>query len=182
MSIRTIAIALASLLVLSCTGTGGEESAASPRSHFTRFPHSAVNADCFFQRAIDNFEVLNDSNMLLFDGRRRVYHVEISPPSIDLRHAYGIEFTSTTGRVCGNPGDRLLVRNGAVSRFPLSIIGVYRLDEATQQAVRAHFGQATVQPEAPENQDAEAVEELVTEVEEAGNGSTAEDSSGELEN
>lgn len=182
MKIRTITVILAGLTVVSCTGAGGESSAASARSQFARFPHSAVNADCFFQRAIDHFEVLNASNMLVFDGRRRAYHLELSPPSMDLRHAFSIGFESASGRVCGNPGDKLKIGNGAISRFPVSIIGVYRLDEATQQAVRAHFGQATVQPEAPEDQDAEAVEELVTEVEEADNGSAAGDSSGELEN
>ena len=175
MKLRTITVILAGLAVVSCTGAGGESSAASARSTFARFPHSAVNADCFFQRAIDHFEVLNDSNLLVFDGRRRAYHLELSPPSMDLRHAFSIGFESTSGRVCGNPGDRLKVGNGTMSRFPVSIIGVYRLDDATQQAVRAHFGQATVQPEAPEDQDADAVEELVTEVEESATGPSGED-------
>ena len=178
MKIRTISVLLAGLLIVACTGTGGEGSAVSARSTFARFPHSAVNADCFYRRTIDNFEVLNDSNMLVFDGRRRVYHVELSPPSLDLRHAFAIDFASTSGRVCGNPGDRLVIRDGTASRFPLSVIGVYRLDEATQQAVRAHFGQAVTQPPAPEDEDAEAVEELVTDVEESATGS----SGGELEN
>ena len=157
---------LASVLLISCTGVGGERSVASAPSKFARFPHSAANSDCFYQQRVDNFEVLNDSNLLVFDGRRRVYHVEVSPPSMDLRHAYGIQFSSTTGRVCGNPGERLQVRNGSFSRFPLSVNGVYRLDEATQSAVRAHFGQTTPLPP-PENEDAEAVEELVTDLEEA---------------
>ena len=156
----------ANLLLASCATTGGDPSAASARSKFARFPHSAANADCFFERAIDNFEVLNESNLFVFDGRRRVYHIEISPPSLELRHAFSIGFASSTGRVCGNPGDRLVFSNGSMSRFPLSILNVHRLDEATQLAVRAHFGQATPQPPAPEDQDAEAIEELVTEVEE----------------
>ena len=165
--------ALASVLLISCTGVGGEKSAASAPSKFARFPHSLANSDCFHQQRVDNFEVLNDSNLLVFDGRRRVYHVEVSPPSMDLRHAYGIQFSSTTGRVCGNPGERLQVRNGSFSRFPLSVNGVYRLDEATQSAVRAHFGQTTPLPP-PEDEDAEAVEELVTDLEEAAGDSSQE--------
>ena len=165
--------ALASILLLSCTSAGGDKSAASAPSKFSRFPHSAANSDCFYQQRVDNFEVLNDSNLLVFDGRRRVYHVEVSPPSMELRHAYGIQFSSTTGRVCGNPGERLQVQNGSFSRFPLSVTGVYRLDEATQSAVRAHFGQTTPLPP-PEDEDAEAVEELVTDLEEATDDSSQE--------
>ena len=174
--VPVLAALAAAVLLASCATAGGEPSAASARSKIARFPHSAASADCFFQRAIDNFEVLNASNLLVFDGRRRVYHIEISPPSLELRHAYGIGFESATGRVCGNPGDRLVMRNGSMSRFPLSITNVYRLDEATQLAVRAHFGQATPQPPAPEDPDAGAIEELVTDVEETP-GRTGEDSS-----
>ena len=172
--VPALAALAVAVLLPSCATTGGEPSAASARSKFARFPHSAANADCFFERAIDNFEVLNASNLFVFDGRRRVYHIEISPPSMDLRHAYSIGFASSTGRVCGNPGDRLVTSNGSMSRFPLSIISVHRLDEATQLAVRAHFGQATPQPPAPEDPDAEAIEELVTEVEESPGGAGAD--------
>ena len=159
--------ALTSLLLISCTGTGEERSAASAPSRFARFPHSAASSDCFYQRRIDNFEVLNDSNLFVMEGRRRVYHLEVSPPSFDLRHAFRLEFESTTGRVCGNPGDRLKVSNGSFSSFPLSVIGVYRLDETTQAAVRAHFGQTTPLPVPPENKEAEAIEELITDLEKA---------------
>lgn len=159
-------VALAGALLISCTPAGGERSVASQPSKFARFPHAAARSDCFFPRNVDNFEVLNESNLLVFDGRRRVYHVEISPPSMDLRHAYGLQFTSATGRICGNAGERLLTSNGSFSRFPLSVTGVYRLDEATQSAVRAHFGQTTALPVPPEDEEAEAIEELVTDIEE----------------
>lgn len=159
----------AALLVTSCATTGGEGSAASRPGRIARFPHNVGNADCFFQNRIDNFEVLNETNLLVFDGRRRVYHVEISPPSMDLRHAYGIQFSSSTGRVCGNPGERLQISGGSFGAFPLAVTGVYRLDEVTQTAVRAHFGQAVALPPPPEDEDAGAIEELVTEVDEEEN-------------
>ena len=162
--------ALVASLLLSACATTGDDSAASAPSRFARFPHDLANTDCFFGRRIDNFEVLNESNLLAMEGRRRVYHVEISPPSMDLRHAYAIEFRSATGRVCGNAGDRMLIANGFVGGFPLSVTGVYRLDETTQAAVRAHFGQPVAAPPvAPEDEDAEALEELVTDLEEEEN-------------
>ena len=159
----------AALILTSCATAGGEGSQASRPGRMARFPHSMGNADCFFQNRIDNFEVLNETNLLVFDGRRRVYHVEVSPPSMDLRHAYGIQFSSSTGRVCGNPGERLQVSNGSIGRFPVSVTGVYRLDAVTQAAVRAHFGQATTLPPPPEDEDAGAIEELVTDLEEEEN-------------
>ena len=168
-SLPALATLAAALLLTSCATAEGEGSAASRPGRIARFPHNVANADCFFQNRIDNFQVLNESNLLVFDGRRRVYHVEISPPSMDLRHAYGIQFSSSTGRVCGNPGERLQVSGGSFGAFPLAVTGVYRLDEVTQTAVRAHFGQAVAQPPPPEDEDAGAIEELVTEVEEEEN-------------
>ena len=167
MNPRFAILSLAAFTLVACTGMEGDRSvASSTRAKVARFPHSAASADCFYPQRIDNFEVLNDSNLLVFDGRRRIYHVEVSPPSLDLRHAYGIGFTSNSGRICGNAGERLEVRDGSLSRFPMSVTGVYRLDETTQATVRAHFGQTTPPPALPQDQDAEAVEELVTDLEE----------------
>lgn len=164
-SLPAVAALAAALLLTSCTTADGEGSAASRPGRMARFPHSMANADCFFQSRIDNFEVLNETNVLVFDGRRRVYHVEVSPPSMDLRHAYGIQFSSSTGRVCGNPGERLQISGGSFGRFPLSVVGVYRLDAISQAAVRAHFGLAAALPPPPEDEDAGAIEELVTDLE-----------------
>ena len=169
LTLPALAAVAAALLLTSCATAEGEGASASRQGRIARFPHNMASGDCFFQNRIDNFEVLNDSNLLVFDGRRRVYHVEISPPSMDLRHAYGIQFRSSTGRVCGNPGERLQLSGGSFGSFPLSVTGVYRLDAVTQTAVRAHFGQAVAQPSLPEDEDAAAIEELVTEVEEEEN-------------
>lgn len=168
-TLPALAAIAAALLLTSCATANNEESAASRPGRIARFPHNMANADCFFQSRIDNFEVLNETNLLVFDGRRRVYHVEVSPPSMDLRHAYGIQFSSSTGRVCGNPGERLQISGGTFGGFPLSVIGVYRLDAVMQTAVRSHFGQAVALPPSPEDEDAEAIEELVTDLEEEEN-------------
>ena len=159
----------AALLLTSCATAEGEGASASRPGRIARFPHNLSNSDCFLSSRIDNFEVLNETNLLVFAGRRRVYHVEISPPSMDLRHAYGIQFRSSTGRVCGNPGERLQISGGSFGSFPPSVIGVYRLDAVTQTAVRAHFGQAVAQPPPPEDEDAATIEELVTDLEEEAN-------------
>ncbi|MDE0129897.1 MAG: DUF6491 family protein [Gammaproteobacteria bacterium] len=169
LTLPALAAIAATLLLTSCATAEGEGASASRQGRIARFPHNMASGDCFFQNRIDNFEVLNDSNLLVFDGRRRVYHVEISPPSMDLRHAYGIQFRSSTGRVCGNPGERLQISGGSFGSFPLSVTGVYRLDAVTQTAVRAHFGQAVAQPPLPEDEDAAAIEELVTDLEEEEN-------------
>ena len=168
-SLPALAAISAAMLLTSCATPGGEGASASRPGRITRFPHDLANADCFFQNRIDNFEVLNETNLLVFDGRRRVYHVEISPPSMDLHHAYGIQFRSSTGRVCGNPGERLQISGGTFGAFPLSVTGVYRLDAVTQTAVRAHFGQAVAQPQLPEDEDAAAIEELITDLEQEAN-------------
>ena len=174
MNPRHAILFLAAFGLVACAGMEGDRSVASARAKVARFPHSAASADCFFRQRIDNFEVLNDSNLLVFDGRRRVYHVEVTPPSLDLRHAYGIKFYSNSGRICGNAGERLEVSDGSLSRFPVSVTGVYRLDETAQATVRAHFGQTVPAPALPEDQDAAAIEELVTDLEESAEDSPPE--------
>lgn len=166
-ALAALAALAAALILTSCATADSDASAASRPGRIASFPHNLANADCFYRSRIDNFEVLNEANLLVFDGRRRVYHVEISPPSMDLRHAYGIGFRSSTGRVCGNPGERLEISGGALGGFPSAVIGVYRLDAVTQTAVRTHFGQAVAQPQLPEDEDAAAIEELITDLEEA---------------
>ena len=168
-SLPALAALAAALILTSCATAGSDATAASRPGRIASFPHNLANADCFYRSRIDNFEVLNEANLLVFDGRRRVYHVEISPPSMDLRHAYGIGFRSSTGRVCGNPGERLQISGGALGGFPSAVIGVYRLDAVTQTAVRAHFGQAVAQPQLPEDEDAAAIEELITDLEQEAN-------------
>lgn len=168
-TLPALAAIAAALVLTSCATAEGEGASASRPGRIARFPHNLANSACFFQNRIDNFEVLNETNLLVFESRRRVYHVEISPPSMDLRHAYGIQFRSSTGRVCGNPGERLQISGGTYGSFPLSVTGVYRLDAVTQTAVRAHFGQAVAQPQLPEDEDAAAIEELVTDLEEEEN-------------
>ncbi len=169
MNPRLVLASLVALLLSACAGAEGDRSVASPRHQTARFSHSAANADCFFSRQINNFEVLDERNLLVFAGRRRVYHVEITPPSPDLRYAYGIQFRPA-GRICGYSGERLVLQNGSVSRFPLSITAVYRLDENLEAAVRAHFGQS---PSAPALPEADAGE-LVTDLEEVA-GDTGEE-------
>jgi hypothetical protein len=98
--------------------------------------------DCFVRREADDFDVLDASNLLLYvPDRRTAYHVHVSPPSPELRHAQALAFQSRHSRVCGYAGDRLVV-DAAGSVEEHAITGVYRVDEAAVATLRGRFGLA----------------------------------------
>jgi hypothetical protein len=96
--------------------------------------------DCFLAREAQDFEVLDASNLLLYvPDRRTAYHVHVSPPAPELRHAQVLGFQSRHTRVCGYAGDRLVL-DAAGGAQEHSVTGVYFVDEAAVATLRSRFG------------------------------------------
>lgn len=135
------AISLALTLAVAGCAAGVRGAPARP----TVKPGEFGKADCFYRRQAEDFEVLDDSNFVLYaPGRRDAYHVHISPPSPELRSADALAFRSNNSQVCGHAGDRLFLDEaGGTGRY--SITGVYRLDETARDALLARFGRK-IQP------------------------------------
>jgi hypothetical protein len=128
---------VAVLAVSGCAVQGGEE---RPQRPFVK-PGEFGTPDCFMPRLVRDFTALDDRNLIVFGpGRSEAYHVQVSPPSPDLRFADALAFESRQTRICGYAGDDVVVADGGRRGDRLSVIGVYRLDERALQGLRARFG------------------------------------------
>jgi hypothetical protein len=134
----------------------------------TRTPRPSVKpgefgtAGCFFRRQAQDFQVLDDRNLIVYaPGKSNAYHVQISPPAPELRFTNALAFESRNTQICGYAGDDLLLADGPASR-QYSITGVWRLDEAALQGLKARFNLDTTpaQPEAQPVEGAEIEREL----------------------
>jgi hypothetical protein len=135
---------------------------AAPQTD-TRAPRPTVkpgefgSSACFFARQAQDFRVLDDRNVIVFaPTKSQAYHVQISPSATALRFANRMAFVSRNTQICGYAGDDLLLAEGPGERR-YSVTGVYRLDEASLEALRARFGQAPP-PAAAEPEPSEGAE------------------------
>ena len=100
--------------------------------------------DCFLRRTLQDFEVLDDRNLIVFaPGKSEAYHVQISPPATELRFATLLAFESRSSRVCGYAGDGLMLGDSGPGVRRFSITGVYRLDAMALEGLTARFGKGT---------------------------------------
>ena len=56
--------------------------------------------DCIHQPSIRGYSVLDEQNLIVEASGRRKYHVVLRRRAYGLRNSFGIEFDSTTSRVC----------------------------------------------------------------------------------
>jgi hypothetical protein len=67
--------------------------------------------DCISQMSIRDYQVLDESNLIVTGAARRKYHVVLSRRAFGLRSTWRIAFQSTSGRVCSAFSD-LIVDDG----------------------------------------------------------------------
>ena len=137
MKTRFIALAtgvLAGCLLAGCAATGGQpavKKAPIPP------PSATGTTACFYVRQVQNFRVLDRSNLIVYaPNDANAYHVRISPPSTELRFADSLAFLPVDGRICGYAGERLIVGGGRPSER-LAILDVSRLSPDGLAALRA---------------------------------------------
>lgn len=120
--------ALLAAAVAACATRGSPPAADAPP------PSLAGTAACFFARDVQDFRELGRDALLVYaPDRDRAYRVQVAPPSFNLRNAWEIAFTGGGGRICGNAGERLVLRSGGSSE-QLAVIDVRRLDAAAIDA------------------------------------------------
>lgn len=128
-------------IALGLAGCAAEHGAERPRRPQVK-PGEFGTPDCFAPHLVRNFTTLDDRNLIVYGpGKSDAYHVQVFPPSRDLRFAGALAFGSHGSRVCGRGGDDLTVA-GAEAQSRVAVVGVWRLDERALQGLRARFGQA----------------------------------------
>ena len=136
-----------------CLALTGLVACTAPESREEATAASGSRPACFSARQVSDFRVLDRSSLIVYaPSRNNAYHVRISPPSIELRNANALGFSSRNSRICGYAGEALrLDRN---DRFSYSIVSVRRLDEVALQGLLDTSGEGTV----PAPEDAEGAE------------------------
>ena len=115
---------------------------------------STSNQACFYKRQVQDFEVLDRSNFIVYaPNKSRPYHVRISPPSTDLKFANALAFSSRGNRICGYAGDTVLI--GVRNDRRYSVTGVYRLDEIMLEQVLGAYGNVDIETEPTEGAEIE---------------------------
>jgi hypothetical protein len=125
------------ILITSC----GQETELSNKS--TPRYTTMEGSSCFNYRDIDNYRVLDRSNLIVY-GRpsSKAYHIEISPPTSSIRGSDMISFASWSGRICGFAGDDLVIPNSLYNERH-SIISVKALfEETAHYNLLVRFGKA----------------------------------------
>lgn len=136
---------LAAWAVTGCGGTVGQA-----RTERAPVPAPSVTgtSSCFYPRDVRDFRVLDRSNLVLYaPNDSNAYHVRLSPPSTELRFADTIAFHPAGDRICGYPGERLIV-GPPTAVESLAIIAVARLSPESLQALRS-AGEGGAGPAAP---------------------------------
>jgi len=149
------------MIVVGCTSDGELSGSKSSMSAGNR-------SSCFNSSSINDYEVLDRGNLIVYGRpRKRAYHLQISPPNLDLGGTDMISFRSWSSRICGYAGDELIIPND-IFQPRYSITNVTELDETGLYNLMVQFGKAEpleeVEPEV--TGEPEISRELDNEVEE----------------
>lgn len=129
------ALAIAGVIGLAACSTGS----GAGRSRPSVKPGEFGTAACFYRSLIEDFTVLDQSNLVVYaPNKANAYHVYISPPDPELGFATTLGFWSRSSQICGYAGDALVLKTAGQSGRA-SIFGVYRLNEAALSGLLARF-------------------------------------------
>jgi hypothetical protein len=142
---------LAICCLAGCSGIEPAERERPPRARAVIPPPSVTGvADCFLVIQAQDFRVLDRSNLIVYaPDERHAYHVQIAPPSLDLRDAESLAFRASSGRICGFAGERLIIGGnpGRPAGQEISVIAVSRLSGEGLELLRGR--NAAAPPVAP---------------------------------
>jgi len=94
---------------------------------------AGLKTGCFYARDVSNFTPLNRSYLLIeAPSKSRSYLLYISPPSVELRSTDVIAFEGRD-RICGRPGERLLIGRGAGIGRNYTVMDSWQLDKVTAE-------------------------------------------------
>jgi hypothetical protein len=134
-----------SLAVGGCTGRGDSQDASASEM--------SGSAACFIKNQVSDFRALDRTNLIIYaPSRSNAYHVQITPPSIELRSANTLAFISSGNRICGYAGDAVILGNDNFRKY--SVSRVTRLDKAGVDALNNGTAGNDMDPDA---EDARAV-------------------------
>jgi hypothetical protein len=126
-----IAGLLTSSLAFAANATGSVSAAVTPKPD--------DNA-CTWFRTIDNWQRLDDRNLIVWGPNKAAYHIELSMPLSDLNSAESIAFIdgNRDGQLCGFGMDQVVVPHAPVFESA-TILGMTRLDDVGVRQLAAQY-------------------------------------------
>lgn len=106
----------------------------------TKAAQPADGNACTWISSVDDWQRLDDRNLLVWVSRNEVYQVELTMPLVDLSTAEAIGFVdhNRDGRICGFGMDEVVVPHSPVFGSA-TIANMTRLDDAGLQAVAERY-------------------------------------------
>lgn len=147
MYIKQIFILLLSSVLVACA-TPGE------RDPMAEYDAPRGGTDCIFEGTIRDYQVLDESNLVVAASAKRKYHIELSRRAFGLRSSWHIGFTSPTSRIC--PGFSEVIVDDSFGPEAIRIERIQALDPAAYEDLLIRFGKK--EPEVTEDPAAEDVE------------------------
>ncbi|MDH3351442.1 MAG: DUF6491 family protein [Gammaproteobacteria bacterium] len=145
-----ILILFTSSIILACVGTpeASDESASAGQT---------TRRDCISQSSIRDYQVLDDSNLIVTAAVKRKYHVVLSRRAFGLRSSWKIGFHSATGMFCGNTGEVIFDDGFGTESIRIASVRALEPEELDELLIR--FGKKDPEIEqAPAIQDVEGAE------------------------
>lgn len=119
------------------------------------------HSDCISQTTIRDYQVLDDSNLIVTAAVKRKYHIVLSRRAFGLRSSWNIRFWSSSGRIC--PGFGELIVNDGMRPERIRIKSIRELSPDDLDDLLVQFGKKEPEIEqtpAPEEIGGAEVEEL----------------------
>jgi hypothetical protein len=153
--IKQLFIVLSLSALVACAGSG------EPRDD-ANLAGTSTGRDCISQSSIRDYQVLDDSNLILTAGVKRKYHMKLSRRAYGLRSSWKIAFRSPSGRVCGGMSD-IIFEDGFDTYDQIRVDSIRELSPEEADDLLIQFGKKkadTKQDLATEEIDGAEVEEL----------------------
>jgi hypothetical protein len=148
--IKRLVIVLISSVLISCAGTVEPSDESVYESKSTR-------RDCISQSSIRDYQVLDDSNLIVTASVKRKYHLVLSRRAFGLRSSWKIGFRSSTGMLCGNSSE--LVFDEGFGTDSIRIASIRELGPEELDELLIRFGKKEPEIEqTPATQEVEGAE------------------------
>ena len=147
-----ISITLCSLVACASTEEGPAKDSYGAES---------TGSDCISLGSIRDYKVLDNANLLVTQGVKRKYHVQLSRPAYGLRSSNSIGLHSRSGRICGGFSELLLDEGLQAER--IRIRSIQQLSPESEEDLLIRFGiiePEFEQPRRPVDIEGAEVEEL----------------------
>jgi hypothetical protein len=118
-------------------------------------------SDCISIRTIRDYQPLDNRNLLVKAGGKRIYFVTLAVPSFEMRSSFHFGVESTDSWLCPYGGDRIVF--GGLSEMGFSLRSISRVTEDQEEELLIRYGKIEppeLQEPAPPKVKGADVEEL----------------------